>query len=86
MIQEIIIFSMGFLFATLVKQWKIISITMSMKKELKENIAEAEKMQEEFNRDGSSRKMVDRQIKSMSSLERHISAKKILKKFNYIIW
>lgn len=86
MIQEIIIFSMGFLFASLIKQMKIISITREKSKELTSAMLEAEKMQEEFRKTGGSEELCERQIESYRLLEKHIGYKEMLKYFNYIIW
>ena len=86
MIQEIIIFSMGFLFASFIRQMKIISITREKSKELDTAILEAEKMQEKFRETGGSEELCEKQVESYSLLEKHIGYKEMLKKFNYLIW
>lgn len=85
MIQEICIFVMGYCLAILVKQAKIVSISMSQMKAIDLAMSEAEEIQKKIENDHSS-EMIDRQIKSMAKLERFIAYKKILKKFDYIIW
>lgn len=86
MIQEIIIFLMGFLFAAFIKCLKIVHIAKILSKELEKDMAEAEKMQKEFQENGGSQDLADRQAKSVSVLGKHAGRREMLKYFNYIIW
>ena len=86
MIQEIIIFSMGFLFANFIKCLKIMHIAKILSKALEKDMAEAEKMQKEFSENGGSQELADRQAKSVSVLGKHVGRKEMLKYFNYILW
>ena len=86
MIQEIMLFGMGFTLATFIKQMKIASITKEKSRELDVATAKAEEMQEKFNTMGSSQELVKEQMKSFKELERHIAYREILHKFNYLIW
>ena len=86
MIQEIMLFGMGFIFASALRIMKVVVITVSMRGIMKKDIAEAEEGQKEFKEKGDSVELLTKQIANMAALERHIASRKILEKFNYVIW
>ena len=86
MIRELLLFGMGFLFASILRIIKVAIITESMRKRLMKDTAEAQKMQKEFYEKGESKELMNRQIASVSTLGKHMGAQEILSKFNYIIW
>ena len=86
MIQEIMLFGMGFLLASLLRILKVAIFKATILPKIDKDIAEAEQHQKEFREKGSSKELVIKQIESAKKLSKHIATQEILEKFNYIIW